>query len=168
MPEYAQLGGLSETTTYFFRITAKNGNGAKTGAIHEFATLPNKPHANTEPAMEVKHTSATLEGYVTPNDSEVTECSFSYGTEANNETKTASCVPSTIAAGGEPSEAKRVEAKISGLIEKTKYFYRLHAKNGAGEDKGGNNNFTTLPQGRTPASCSPPRSNAPPRRCTAS
>ncbi len=148
--EYAQLGGLSETTTYFFRITAKNTNGSKTGAIHEFATLPNKPHANTEPAEEIKHTSATLVGYVTPNDSEVTECSFSYGTEANNETKTASCVPGTIAAGEEPSEAKRVEAKLSGLSEKTKYFYRLHATNAFGEDKGGNNNFTTQPSGPNP------------------
>ncbi len=148
--EYAQLGSLSETTTYFFRITAKNENGSKTGAIHELETLPNKPRANTEPAEEIKHTSATLVGYVTPKESEVTECFFSYGTEANNETKTATCVPGTIAAGGEPSEAKRVEAKISGLSEKTKYFYRLHAKNAFGEDKGGNNNFTTQPSGPNP------------------
>ena len=168
MPEYAQLGGLSESTTYFFRITAKNANGSKTGAILEFATLPNKPHANTEPAIELKHTSATLVGYVTPNGSEVTECFFSYGTEANNETKIASCVPGTIAAGEEPSEAKRVEAKLSGLAEKTKYFYRLHAKNAIGEDKGGNNNFTTLPPGPNPGQLLPPKSNAQPRRCTAS
>ena len=98
--EFAQLGGLSESTTYFFRITAKNANGSKTGGIHEFETLPNAPRANTEPAIEVKHTSATLVGYVTPKESEVTECFFSYGTEANNETKTATCVPGTIAAAG--------------------------------------------------------------------
>ena len=70
-------------------------------------------------------------GFVTPNDSEVTECSFTYGTSQQRD-ENRFCVPGTIAAGGEPSEAKRVEAKISGLIEKTKYFYRLHAKNGAG------------------------------------
>src|SRR5271169_5725063 len=29
VPEYAQLGGLSETTNYFFRIKAKNVNGPK-------------------------------------------------------------------------------------------------------------------------------------------
>ncbi len=150
VPEYAQLGGLSETTTYFFRITAKNENGSKTGAIKELHTLPNLPRANTEPATEVKHTSATLTGYVTPNESEVTECFFSYGTEAINENKTAPCEPSKIAAGGEPSEAKFVSAKISGLSEKTKYFYRVHAKNAIGEDKGGNNNFTTQPSGPNP------------------
>ncbi len=142
---FANLTGLKETTTYFFRISATNEHGTKVGAIHEFSTLPNAPHANTEPATEVKHTSVTLNGFVTPKESEVKECFFSYGTEANNETKTAPCVPSTIAAGGEPSEAKKVEAKVTGLSEKTQYFFRLHAKNGFGEDKGGNQNFTTLP-----------------------
>ena len=145
VPEEARLTGLSETTTYFFRISATNGNGTKVGGIHEFDTLPNAPHANTEDATEVKHTSATLTGYVTPKESEVTECFFSYGTEANNETKTATCEPSKIAAGGEPSEAKFVEAKIAGLSEKTQYFFRLHAKNAFGEDKGGNVSFTTFP-----------------------
>ena len=148
--EYAQLGGLSETTTYYFRITAKNGNGTTTGGIHELATLPNEPHANTEPATELKHTSATVNGFVTPRESEVTECYFSYGTEPNNEAETQPCEPSKVAAGGEPSEPVHVSAKISGLSEKTKYYYRLHAKNAFGEDKGGNNNFTTLPSAPNP------------------
>jgi hypothetical protein len=149
--EYAQLGSLTQTTTYYFRIKAENINGPKTGKIHEFDTLPNKPLANTEEAIEVKHTSATLTGYVTPKESEVTGCYFSWGTSPGSETNTATCEPSTIAAGGEPSIAKYVTAKIpSGLAEKTTYYFRLHATNEFGEDKGGNNNFTTQPSAPNP------------------
>ena len=87
VPEFANLTGLDESTTYYWRIHASNEHGTINGEEKSFTTLPTAPHANTEPAEDVKHTQATLTGFVTPNDSEVTQCFFEWGTDKESLTE---------------------------------------------------------------------------------
>ena len=117
----AKLAGLDEGTTYYFRITARNLNGSKDRRIHDLHHASHKPRANTEAAKEVKRTTATLIGFVTPNDSEVTECYFElrHRTEERDQNRTYVVFTGTIAAGAEPSEAKRVDGQTQRLGEKT-------------------------------------------------
>ena len=144
VPEYANLSGLEESTTYYWRIHASNEHGPVNGEEKSFTTLPTAPHANTQGAEDVKHTQATLNGFVTPNASEVTQCYFEWGTEKENLTEVANCAQ-TVPAGGEPSERVFVSANLSSLAESTTYYYRLVAKNAFGQDVGGKVNFTTFP-----------------------
>ena len=144
VPEFANLSGLEESTTYYWRIHASNEHGTVNGEEKSFTTLPTAPHANTEPAEDVKHTQATLTGFVTPNDSEVTQCYFEWGTNKESLTEVANCAQ-TVPAGGEPSEPVFVSANLGSLAESTTYYYRLVAKNALGEDIGGSHHFETLP-----------------------
>ncbi|HTY96122.1 MAG TPA: IPT/TIG domain-containing protein, partial [Solirubrobacteraceae bacterium] len=119
-------------------------HGTVNGEEKSFTTLPTAPHANTEPAEDVKRTQATLTGKVTPNDSEVTQCYFEWGTNKDDLTESTNCAQS-VPAGGEPSEPVNVSANIGSLAETTTYYFRLVAKNAYGEDVGGKQNFETLP-----------------------
>jgi len=144
VPEFANLSGLAESTTYYWRIHASNEHGIANGEEKAFTTLPTAPHANTEPAEDVKRTQATLTGKVTPNDSEVTQCYFEWGTDKEHLTEVTNCAQS-VPAGGEPSEPVNVSANIGSLAETTTYYFRLVAKNADGQDVGGKENFETLP-----------------------
>ena len=144
VPEDLILTGLSEGTTYYWRIHASNEHGADNGEEKSFTTLPTAPHSNTEAAEQVKHTQATLTGFVTPNGSAVTQCYFQWGTEKGVLPETAPCAQS-VGAGGEPSEPVFVSANLSGLAESHVYYFRLVSKNGLGEDVGGQEHFETLP-----------------------
>ncbi len=145
VPEELHLSSLNETTTYYFRIVAKNGDGEAFGKEREFTTLPDKPHANLEQSLEVKRTSAKLRGYVTPDDAEVTNCHFLYGTVEEGPANEVPCTPAKIPAGGVPSQPVEVIAHIEGLMPETRYYVRLYATNEVGTDKGGPNHFNTLP-----------------------
>jgi len=144
VPENANLTGLTPSTTYYFRIHAHNSGGDAFGEEKSFTALPAKPHANTESAREVKRTSATLTGFVTPNGAEVTNCHFAWGSEAGKLTETANC-EETVGTGSEPSEPVFVKAHITGLTEGHAYYYRLLATNEKGTDQGGQVHFVALP-----------------------
>ena len=152
VPVLATLEGLPETTHYYYRIHARSTEGEASGALHEVTTLPTTPIVETEGASPVGHTSATMNGLVTPDDSEVTECFFEYGTAPNKLTSQASCSP----APGGGSEPVPVHATISGLPESTLYYYRLVAHNSFGTEHGGRTNFETQP--------SVPRANTEPAK----
>lgn len=141
VPVLASLEGLPESTHYYFRIHARNAEGESTGGLRQATTLPTTPVANTEPANPVGHTSATLNGLVTPDDSEVTECFFEYGTTPTGLTNRAEC-SSLPGAGGEPVA---VHAAVASLPESTVYYFRLVARNGFGLEHGGRGNFETQP-----------------------
>lgn len=146
VPENANLVGLTQGTTYYFRIHASNINGPSNGEEKQFTTLPAAPKANTEPAKEVKRTSATLTGKVKANGSELTECYFEWGPSKEGPlTERTSCLQTEFQGGSEPSPEVFVSAHISGLTEGQLYYYRLFAKNAVGEDLGGKNHFQALP-----------------------
>ncbi len=96
-------------------------------------------------------TSATLKGTVNPEGSEVKACSFEYGTSLPSG-KTATCSPSTIAAGTSPVS---VTAAVGGLSAGTTYSVKLTATNGTGIPVESKTAFTTAGTAPVPAPAPP-------------
>ena len=78
---HATVSGLAESEIYYYRVSSENSFGSTEGGRTHFETLPSAPRSNTEPAVSIGHTSATLTGLVTPNGAAVEECYFLWGTE---------------------------------------------------------------------------------------
>lgn len=145
IPVYATLEELQESTTYYFRIYAKNAKGESIGGKEVFQTRPSPPRVVTEEATAVGRTSAKLNGFVSPRGSEVTECVFEYSTEE----RLGASAPITIVPCSEPPGAGEApvseSVKVEGLTEGQTYYFRLRAVNALGESGGGIEEFTTLP-----------------------
>ena len=93
------------------------------------------PNVTTEAATEETPRSATLNGKVSPLESETHEaasCTFIYGTTENELTKEAKCEQAYLTA-----EASPVTATLEGLQPDTTYYYRLQASNGKGTNTNG-------------------------------
>lgn len=137
----AHISGLAETHVYYYRLFAKNSVGEHLGGRTHLETLPAPPRINPEHSRLVTRNSATLWGYVNPNDSKVTECYFLYGPEGEVN-KRAEC-ESFGAGSGETHE--EVTAKVEGLHESTRYQVLLVAANAIGSNEGGPTAFETEP-----------------------
>jgi plastocyanin len=137
IPEFANVSGLTEATTYHFEMVAEYGSGTLVlGADRTFKTA-GPPIATTEPASGVGSIEATLKGSVTPNGLS-TEYFFKYGTTTNYDHET---TPALVSGTG--STPVPESAKVSGLTPKTTYHFLLVAKNSAGEVEGSDQSFTT-------------------------
>jgi hypothetical protein len=94
----------------------------------------------TAPASAITQTSATLNATVNPNDGEVTDCHFEYGTTTTYGTSVAcSSLPGS---GGSPVA---VSQAIAGLTASTTYHFRISAKNPTNTELGGDQTFFTTP-----------------------
>jgi hypothetical protein len=100
------------------------------------------PQAVTGAAIEVEKTSAKLQGTVNPNGVEVSECYFEYGISTKYESGKIPCEP----APGSGTTAVAVSASITGLMQATRYDYRLVAKYAGGTSEGSNQALTTPPE----------------------
>ena len=141
VPVNATLEGLPESTTYYYRLHAKSSEGESSGSVHETHDPAHAPAVNTEQARSVGHAAATLTGFVNPNDSEVTECYFEWGTVPSELDNVAECSQKP-GAGGEPVA---VSAPLTGLSESTVYYYRVIARNSFALAQGGRARVETLP-----------------------
>ena len=133
----ASVTGLSEKTTYHFRIVATNASGTSYGEDETFSTNP--PTVVTEAASSIRQTSATLHATVNPNGRPVTSCYFQYGTSTSYST----LVPCT-ALPGSGEKPVQVSMSIAGLSDNTTYHFRFSATNLTGQSKGKDETFTTL------------------------
>ena len=140
----AAITGLTNTTTYHFRILATNASGTSTGSDETFKTLPNPPTVVTKPASPIAATTATLNATVNPNGAEVTNCEFEYGTTTGYGSK-ASC----SSLPGKGTEPVAVSAAITGLSANTTYHFRISATNAGGTSTGSDEPFKTPPPGPT-------------------
>jgi hypothetical protein len=135
----ANLSGLAAGTTYHFRIAATNSAGTSYGSDRTFTTLSatGPPVVVTNPATNVAHSSATLNGSVDPHGL-TTTVSFQYGTTTTyghttaTQTKTGNTYQSVL-------------ANISGLSGNTTYHFRIKATNSGGIRYGNDRTFTTTP-----------------------
>lgn len=130
-----QVSGLSEGSTYHYRVVAVNEVGTTYGADKTLVT-PFMPDATTEPAAPVGPNEAVLQGTVDPNGS-ATEYRFEYGTSTAYGSTIAS---SEVGSGTAPVEASE---SIPYLKPETTYHYRLVATSPAGEDLGQDKVLTT-------------------------
>jgi subtilisin family serine protease len=129
--------GLSEGTTYHYRVVAINAVGTTYGTDKTFTTLK-APEAKTEPATAVGPTGATLNAKVNPNGS-ATAYQFEYG----KTTSYGSNVPIMAASVGSGTSDVKVGEPISGLSAGTTYHYRVVATNSSGTAYGVDEVLTT-------------------------
>jgi hypothetical protein len=136
----ASVTGLSENTTYHFRVLAVNAGGTSNGTDQTFKTLQASPTVVTKVASAVTQSTARLNATVNPNGVEVSECKFEYGVSASYGSS-AACVP----APGSGMSPVAVSASVTGLAVNTTYHFRVVAVNAGGSSVGSDQTFTTLP-----------------------
>lgn len=122
------LSGLKEGTKYYFKAFAKNSKGEAYGETLTFTTSSeNVPVVQTLNAQNVSYKSATMAGRIVDKGySEVTECGFYYGNDAN---------PSTRMKLSVPSDGK-FQADIPNMVSGNTYYYKAYAKNSKGYSYG--------------------------------
>jgi hypothetical protein len=109
------------------------------------------PSVVTGSASQIGPSSATLQGLVDPDGSEVTECMIEYGPAGS----LAEHVPCSLPSG-DGTTAEGVSARVSGLIPGTTYSFRVQAVTEGGSSTGATASFTTA---AVAASSAPPLSN---------
>ncbi len=147
----APVSGLSNNTTYHFRIVATNTSGSAggtgEGADETLKTTVEAPTVKTGHAEEITQTSAKLNATVNPNGGEVTSCKFEYVTAKHFEffgyveAHTVSC--SSLPGSGTSPVA--VSATVTGLTANTGYHFRISATNSGGTSEGADETFKALP-----------------------
>jgi hypothetical protein len=134
-PVSASLTGLTEGTTYHYRVVATSTAGTSHGSDGLFTTLA-APGVVTGSASAISVSSATLNGSVDPN-ARPTTWWFEYGTSTGYGSKTA------VANAGSGTGPKNVAAKVTGLEKGRTYHYRLVATSDGGTTHGADASFLT-------------------------
>jgi hypothetical protein len=150
---HAEVGGLSATEGYHFRLVAANANDSNSGSAA--ALLP--PSVDSAAAQNITATEAELLAEVNPNGFE-TSCTLEwgvdtppYGTGGSYEHEEA-CKP--LGNLGSGNADINIDQHISGLSADTTYHWRVIATNAKGTTTGADHTFlydTTsegLPDGR--------------------
>lgn len=144
IPAPGYITGLKKDTTYYFEIVAENQFGRVSGLQQTFKTTTNvspphgsAPTARTRQGSDISETTANLNGEVVPNSS-VTQFWFEYGVSEKLGSITA------LQSSSDTSALSTESISISGLLPKTKYYFRLNAQNQFGTVNGAILNFKTL------------------------
>ncbi len=112
-----------------------NGNGA----VWTFVPGQHqRPALTQEAALNITANEATVQATVDPHGSEISECSFEYGTTPGY----GSSVPCSPQPGAVET---RISGSLTGLSPDTTYYFRASAANGSGTSHGQESTFTTLP-----------------------
>ena len=142
-PASAPISGLSQDTTYHYRLVAVNSNGTSYGVDRTFKTAPAVKHLSTDPASPIDRTTATLNGTLDP-DGLVTHSYFEWG--RTRRYGSTSAVPPGTELGTTVAGDKQVNVVAGGLKPETTYHFRLVASNTTyGTTYGADRTFTTLP-----------------------
>lgn len=144
VPASFSTSNLAPATTYYYRLNAQNQFGTVNGAIRTFRTsgpaVSASPVVTTQVASPVATTTATLRGTVNSYGTE-TSYWFEYSTNVGFSSPSLKTTAKTSAGAGTTTTS--VEADITGLISKTKYYYRVVAQNSTGTVRGGREPFET-------------------------
>jgi hypothetical protein len=128
--------GITNETTYHYRLAAKNANGEGKGEDLLFT-----PHwvdfLKTEPATAIQRTEATLNGSFEGTGLE-TSYKFEYGPTAPAYGSETPLENKGVTAGPTP-----LSANVSGLTAGTTYNFRVYAEDSTGVSKAENLTFTT-------------------------
>jgi len=131
------ITGLSNNTTYHYRVVGTNSSGTANGADMTFTTGTGPPIVTTTAATGITATGATLNGIVNANN-QSTAVTFEYGLTAG--------YGSTVTADQSPVTGKSntvVSKAITGLSNNTTYHYRVVGTNTSGTVNGADMTFTT-------------------------
>ncbi len=152
------VSDLEPSTTYHFRLVAKNMAGTTLGDDLTFETLSSTFVAITDHTTSIGQTSVILNGRVNPND-ENAKYYFEYGEDTDY--KFGRTFQSNVEAG---SEDVPVNAEVFSLKPKTTYHFRLVASSILGTTFGEDLSFETLPD--PPDAITTPQSNVTSRAAT--
>jgi hypothetical protein len=137
----ATVTGLTIETTYYFRLLGVNENGQNAGQPLNFET-PGAVNVATAPATAIADDTATLNGTVNPEGTELEECRFEYGTVQPFLTSVPCAeTPAQIGSGNSPVS---VHADLTELLGGSEYSFRLVGKNEFGTSQGSVESFKTL------------------------
>jgi hypothetical protein len=134
------LYGLDCDTTYYFEAFGENAAGDDDGIRRSFQTDAcdgEPPVADTDPAISVSASSATLRADIWPNGLP-TSAWFAWGTSSALGSSTAS---RGVGAGTSPVDLSQT---ITDLACGTTYYFEAHASNPGGSDDGTTESFTTV------------------------
>jgi hypothetical protein len=152
---HAEVNGLTEGTTYHFRLLASNAGGSNEGADGTFGT-PGPPTVSGEGFSEVTFTTATVNANVDPSNI-ATTYHVEYGTSESYDQSTAESEPVD-----QDGNEHTVTAHLAGLQPGTTYHFRFVAQNTSGGTNGPDETFSTylsaqsaLPDGRVYEEVSP-------------
>jgi hypothetical protein len=134
VPVSAEVTGLTAQTTYHYRLAAGYGHGSRTGADHEFTTLPAVEGVLTGQASQVQGTTATLAGSLEPNGFD-THYFFEYGLSNSYGSATANTDAGSAAA------VVAVSVPVGALEPNQIYHYRIAAENTFGKTLGADTEF---------------------------
>jgi phosphodiesterase/alkaline phosphatase D-like protein len=140
----APIEGLEPDTEFGFELIASYGGEGTTGYGGEqsFTTRPiEAPTVVTGAASAVTQSSATVHATVNPNDGEVTDCYFEYGTTTNYTVG----VECTLEPGSGTTPVSVSASLTVDLAPNTTYHYRIVARNAIGTSYGGDRTFKTPP-----------------------
>jgi sugar lactone lactonase YvrE len=137
IPVSQSATGLTQGTTYHFRVVATNTVGTTYGTDKTLTTLK-APKAITEAPANIKGTAAKLNGTVNPEGSE-TNYWFEYGETESYGTK----IPVSPESVGAGTSNVAVAQSVTGLTLEKTYHYRLVAENTVGTSKGEDKSFET-------------------------
>jgi hypothetical protein len=144
-----EIAGLEYGTTYHFRVVATSYLGTSKGEDKAFTPTYKgpAPAVSTRPASQLGDTSATLNGYLSPNGLE-TKTYFEYGPTTAYGSKT----PEVSAGSGSATLAK--SAAVTKLNPNVLYHFRMVATNSSGTTQGADRTFlpgwTIQPSSKTP------------------
>jgi DNA-binding beta-propeller fold protein YncE len=173
-----ELTGLSQSTTYYYRVAAHSafGGGAGStveGPIQSFTTLAPPPSVTTEGAREVSSDAASVSGTVVPGSNGAasdTKWCFQYGTTEAPGYNLGFAPGAPTGDAGQGTSPVPVSVHLTRLTAGTTYRYRLVAVNSLGsrlsstacgtegghETDGAEGTFTTSSTGRGPLAVSEP------------
>jgi hypothetical protein len=146
-------GGLTPSTTYFFRIVTSSANGATNGPVESFETTPlEAPVIDSESVTGVTQTNAELHALINPNYQE-TSFQFRLGESPAYGLGPLPALPAGLGGAGFSGElpaAVNLQTPEEVKLEpNTEYHYEALATNGTGTTEGhtalGDQTFLTLP-----------------------
>jgi hypothetical protein len=127
---------VSVTVTHLYTSTVQND---PIPASQTLGSIPAHPSVVTTDGVSLDaQTSATVNGFVDPQESTVSECHFDWGLTTNYG-NSAPCTPATF------SDPEAVSSALSGLSPNTTYHYRVVVTTGVGTATGNDQTFQTLP-----------------------
>jgi len=134
------LTGLSDMTTYYFRVVSANAMGTASGSTLSFTT-PARLSVTTEPATPIEYSAATLRGTANPNGYS-THLAFEWGMDPS---LTKSLYTYSMFSGARTAVLP-FSATLSSLSDSTTYYYRARGSNSYEIKEGEIMAFTTIPQ----------------------
>jgi hypothetical protein len=135
------ISGLTDNTTYHYRIVGEDAQGESPGADLSFKTLQ-AVVLSTGQAEPVTPVSASLHATINPAGDATTVCHFEYFPQAEPANLTSVPCPAFDTSAAESVE---VHADTGVLLPETPYSFQIVGSNTQGSDNGGLKGFTTPP-----------------------